>query len=62
MVVLWLGQKVNKIEVERLLASLNCSEIAKFKDDSAVSLAASIWKLIHFTFYKKKFTSPPLTE
>ena len=40
--------------------SLNCFERAKFEDDSAVSIAASGLKLLHYTFYSGKFTSPSL--
>ena len=46
--------------VQRLLASLNCSERAEFEYDSAVSLAASHSKSLHYTFYSGKFTSPSL--
>ena len=41
--------------------SLNCSESVEFEDDSAVSLAASGSKSLHYTFYSRKLTSPPLT-
>ena len=39
-----------------LLASQNCSERAEFEDVSAVSLATSGSKSLHFTFYSGKFT------
>ena len=47
-------------QIQRLLASLICYERAEFEDDSAVSLAASFSKSLHYTFYSGKFTSPSL--
>ena len=40
--------------------SINCSERAEFEDDSAVSLAASGSKLLHYKFYSGNLTSSSL--
>ena len=53
-------RKLKKLK-SRLLVSLNCSKRAEFIDDSAVSLATSGSKSLHYTFYSGKFTLPSLT-
>ena len=52
----WFDQKG-----QSLLTSLNCSERAKFEDDSAVSLATSGSESSHFIFYSGKLPSRPYT-